>query len=118
MVNTGDRRIGIPDESTTPLLPAACSKEADRPARVLKVAGAATAVTIGEEAAGSSCSASCCRICLEDATTLEDPLISPCLCTGSTGLVHRRCLSRWRANKAGSPAYFRCEICHYKYVVY
>lgn len=116
MTVTTDKKIDIPDEPTTPLLPVACPKEGDRPARALKIAGAATAaVTIGEEAAGSSCK---CRVCLEDTTTLGNPLISPCSCTGRTGLVHRRCLLQWRATKAGSPAYFRCDICHYKYVMY
>lgn len=36
-----------------------------------------------------------CRICFEGACSDNDPLISPCLCSGSIAFVHLRCLSRW-----------------------
>lgn len=36
-----------------------------------------------------------CRICLSRANSVEDPLISPCKCTGSIGYVHMKCLSSW-----------------------
>ncbi|KAG2445580.1 hypothetical protein HXX76_000192 [Chlamydomonas incerta] len=57
-----------------------------------------------------------CRICMEPETKKEDPLISPCLCKGSTRYIHRACLAKWRATKVGTQAHYRCEICHFEYV--
>mmetsp|Transcript_2321 Transcript_2321/g.3496 ORF Transcript_2321/g.3496 Transcript_2321/m.3496 type:complete len:128 (+) Transcript_2321:490-873(+) len=37
-----------------------------------------------------------CRICFsEDANPKEDPLISPCSCSGSMKWVHLKCLQKW-----------------------
>lgn len=55
-----------------------------------------------------------CRICMDDEATSDNPLISPCLCAGSTRFIHRQCLAQWRATKAGTPAHYRCEICHFE----
>ena len=29
--------------------------------------------------------------------------------------IHRACLAKWRAMKAGTQAHYRCEICHFEY---
>ena len=50
-----------------------------------------------------------CRFCLDDTETLENPLLSPCPCTGSIRYVHHLCLKRWAAiNPANGQA---CSIC-------
>ncbi|GIL98217.1 hypothetical protein Vretimale_3633, partial [Volvox reticuliferus] len=59
---------------------------------------------------------STCRICMdEEFDPISNPLISPCKCSGSTKYVHRQCLLKWRSMKSGTQAYYRCEICHYRY---
>ncbi|CAG9311735.1 unnamed protein product [Blepharisma stoltei] len=40
-----------------------------------------------------------CRICLFDTSTKEDPLISPCKCSGTMKSVHVNCLKEWLKNK-------------------
>ncbi|KAG2453659.1 hypothetical protein HYH02_001872 [Chlamydomonas schloesseri] len=57
-----------------------------------------------------------CRICIEPQTNKDDPLVSPCLCKGSTRYIHRSCLAKWRAANVGTKAHYRCEICHFEYV--
>eukprot|EP01016_Furgasonia_blochmanni_P043883 TRINITY_DN602_c0_g1_i2.p1 TRINITY_DN602_c0_g1~~TRINITY_DN602_c0_g1_i2.p1 ORF type:complete len:398 (-),score=82.64 TRINITY_DN602_c0_g1_i2:313-1425(-) len=37
----------------------------------------------------------CCKICLEEETEAKNPLVTPCKCTGSLGLVHFDCLNKW-----------------------
>lgn len=57
-----------------------------------------------------------CRICFEGETgEPSDPLISPCLCTGSSMYVHRSCLDRWRTTKHRSDAFYQCEVCKFQY---
>jgi len=63
-----------------------------------------------------------CRICFDceghGAEAHDNPLISPCLCAGSSRYVHRKCLQQWReTSKASgrSQAFYRCEVCHYEY---
>lgn len=53
-----------------------------------------------------------CRICHEDGE-MEDSLMSPCRCKGTTGLIHRKCLTRWLI-ESGKPS---CEICGYRYIM-
>ncbi|KAG2488585.1 hypothetical protein HYH03_012904 [Edaphochlamys debaryana] len=63
-----------------------------------------------------ACGQPTCRICLDPGeATRDNPLISPCQCRGSTAFVHRQCLRTWRDSKQGSPAHYRCEICHFSY---
>merc|ERR1712232_1086524 len=41
-----------------------------------------------------------CRICLDDETSEENPLIhAPCLCKGGMGCVHLECLRQWLATR-------------------
>ena len=36
-----------------------------------------------------------CRICWDEHDTVEDPLRSPCDCTGSLRYVHDKCYRQW-----------------------
>ena len=48
-----------------------------------------------------------CRICLEE----EGPFVHPCLCKGSSGDVHAKCLSKWVEESEKT----HCEICKHEY---
>jgi len=48
-----------------------------------------------------------CRICLEE----EGPFVHPCMCKGSTGDVHAKCLQHWIDESKKTT----CEICHHEY---
>ena len=66
-----------------------------------------------------------CRICLMEDQDLNDPLIAPCKCAGSMGLVHCSCLKTWFGNKRVVKqtnvvtTYFwknlECELCKHPY---
>ncbi|KAF8062701.1 SPAC3H8.02 [Scenedesmus sp. PABB004] len=61
-----------------------------------------------------------CRICLEqdDLRSPADPgnpLICPCLCSGSSRHVHRQCLQHWRDSAHRADACFECEVCKFRY---
>jgi len=51
-----------------------------------------------------------CRFCLEDTETPDNPLMSPCACTGSVRYVHRLCLRRWTAARPATA--HLCPICN------
>ena len=65
-----------------------------------------------------------CRICFSDDIDKENPLISPCKCSGSMQYVHLKCLRQWLSrneNKKIGPfvtSYtwkaFHCELCKEK----
>jgi len=56
-------------------------------------------------------SAILCRICYN--SDVKEPLLQPCDCSGSMGLIHKTCLEKWlsQSNKNS------CEICNYDYKV-
>ena len=66
-----------------------------------------------------------CRICLQDDFTAENPLISPCRCSGSMKTMHLSCLQTWINSKfvphtSGRPTSFYwknmdCEVCRHQY---
>lgn len=56
-----------------------------------------------------------CRICL-DSNNPSD-LISPCLCRGGSGYVHRKCLDDWRALNKNDRGFKYCEVCHFEYII-
>ena len=37
-----------------------------------------------------------CRICFENYETVDNELIYPCYCSGTSKYVHRECLEKWR----------------------
>ena len=47
----------------------------------------------------------CCRICYLDDDTISNPLIQPCLCSGSLRYIHLECLKQW----IGTRNYTRLE---------
>lgn len=65
-----------------------------------------------------------CRICFDENAEKDDPLISPCKCSGSMEYVHLKCLRKWRSrqeNKKIAPHVttytwkaFHCDICKEK----
>ena len=36
-----------------------------------------------------------CRFCFCDQSTEDNPIISPCVCTGSLQMIHKNCLADW-----------------------
>jgi len=62
----------------------------------------------------------CCRICLDESTK-ENPLIEPCLCSGSLQYVHQGCLMEWikarsfNCKLVSNQLY--CDLCQYPFVV-
>ncbi|OMJ90638.1 hypothetical protein SteCoe_6913 [Stentor coeruleus] len=71
------------------------------------------------------CEQRSCRICLSDDSNVLNPLISPCYCTGTMGLVHIDCLQHWLKSKItfnsthNIKVYkwksLECELCKFKY---
>lgn len=53
-----------------------------------------------------------CRICRYLRSDME-LIASPCLCSGSVGFVHLKCLQRWIRFKSDN----HCEICHQEYSI-
>ncbi len=51
-----------------------------------------------------------CRVCRSGAT-VEKPLYTPCLCSGSIGLVHQDCLESWLQHSRKDT----CEVCSQRY---
>lgn len=56
-----------------------------------------------------------CRICFEDNSTQENPLISPCLCNGTSKYIHKDCIQRWRRTNIDNDAFYFCRECNYEY---
>lgn len=54
-----------------------------------------------------------CRICY--AGSEAGRLFSPCLCSGTMGLVHVNCLNEWRTQSANPRSFYTCEQCGYSY---
>ncbi|CAJ1421687.1 unnamed protein product [Effrenium voratum] len=54
-----------------------------------------------------------CRFCLESG----GELIAPCLCSGHSKWVHRKCLDRWRADGRGPRSFTHCPTCHFAYLL-
>ncbi|CAF1077562.1 unnamed protein product [Rotaria magnacalcarata] len=56
-----------------------------------------------------------CRICLDDDN--PNDIISPCLCSGGSAYVHRKCLNEWRSENAGGRGFKYCDVCKFEYIV-
>lgn len=52
-----------------------------------------------------------CTICKEDFDTPENPLISPCACSGSVGRTHRGCIEEWVVSSGRDV----CTVCNQTY---
>jgi len=52
-----------------------------------------------------------CRICLDTESEEDNPLISPCRCSGSMRFVHRACLDEWRISCFNPKALVSCTTC-------
>lgn len=52
-----------------------------------------------------------CRVCRGGPDLPLHPLFSPCLCSGSIGLVHQDCLEAWLKHSRKES----CELCKQKY---
>jgi hypothetical protein len=61
---------------------------------------------------GSATSALLCRICYAADNTRE-PLMQPCACSGTMGLMHRTCLEKWLSQSNSHS----CEICHFEFTI-
>lgn len=55
-----------------------------------------------------------CRICFSP-STLEDRLISPCKCRGTSKWIHLSCLTQWRLRSRNNKSFYQCDQCHYRY---
>lgn len=65
-----------------------------------------------------------CRICFSDETEKDNPLISPCKCSGSMQHVHIKCLRQWLSRNENKKIgvhvttyvwkAFHCELCKAK----
>ena len=58
-----------------------------------------------------------CRICYDTYSTMEDPLMSPCLCDGTSKWVHKSCIEHWRETNRETSAYTHCRECNYEYCI-
>ncbi len=62
----------------------------------------------GESSANYSKSGNVCRICLSDTIYPDNPLLSPCSCSGTMKNVHLKCLQRWMCNRVQVKPHSRC----------
>lgn len=66
-----------------------------------------------------------CRICLADTVEYNNPLISPCYCSGTMKYIHVGCLQQWMESRvvlsetSYSKTFFwknyDCELCKFKF---
>lgn len=59
-----------------------------------------------------------CRFCLDDAVTVNNPFIQPCVCKGSVENVHQRCLLRWiyQHGSRRGVIHDECNMCKTLYI--
>ncbi len=65
-----------------------------------------------------------CKICLSETQEEDDPLLSPCHCTGSVKYVHLKCIQNWVQSKLSTQEQknivtifwksLSCELCKHK----
>mmetsp|Transcript_32786 Transcript_32786/g.50047 ORF Transcript_32786/g.50047 Transcript_32786/m.50047 type:complete len:112 (-) Transcript_32786:1221-1556(-) len=66
-----------------------------------------------------------CRICLGEENNSEDPLISPCKCSGTMSHIHLSCLREWLNSKRSRKEHeyvktycwkiMECELCKVRF---
>jgi hypothetical protein len=52
-----------------------------------------------------------CRFCLSSEAEIDNPMLTPCNCSGSVAHVHLKCIHRWRALSAYPERANTCQIC-------
>ncbi len=55
----------------------------------------------------------CCRVCFRQNSSVRDPLINLCKCSGTVKYIHYNCLKTWISKKqkrVESPNYFYYEF--------
>lgn len=67
----------------------------------------------------------CCKICMSSEYQPENPMISPCACSGSMKYIHYKCLETWMKNNIEQKIsetlwtftckMTKCEICKQKF---
>ena len=57
-----------------------------------------------------------CRICFDN-ESIDDPLITPCKCKGTSAFVHKSCLKQWRMFNKGKPGWKKCMECNENYAI-
>ena len=59
-----------------------------------------------------------CRICFETDNNINNRLIVPCKCSGSSRFIHEQCLTIWRrSNMPNSDPRIKCMECNFKYQI-
>ena len=59
-----------------------------------------------------------CRICYDSDNDLNNPLIYPCKCTGTSKYIHKLCLKKWRmSNLPNSDPRNKCMECNGEYII-
>ena len=58
-----------------------------------------------------------CRICFENNNLEENPLLSPCRCSGTSKYVHLNCIQTWRRLNINTEYLTKCRECNAKYVI-
>jgi len=56
-----------------------------------------------------------CRICYEETSSKDNPLIRPCKCSGSMKFIHKLCLQKWRMLSPQSEHVHKCSVCKQEY---
>ncbi|XP_052744168.1 uncharacterized protein LOC112050265 [Bicyclus anynana] len=64
---------------------------------------------------GSVGSSRDCWICYDSAR--QEPLITPCRCTGDVAAVHHDCLRRWLVESSTGTDGLKCKVCNTPYIV-
>ena len=54
---------------------------------------------LDEKSVSNSTNEKLCRICFRTDESTDDPLLTPCKCSGSMSFIHFNCLKEWLKNK-------------------
>ena len=77
----------------------------------------ATQRSTGDTSKGVSSDHPVCYMCFDEEDTVENPMITPCKCSGDTKYVHVECLRKWHTAEADNQICFlssvdaTCSVC-------
>ena len=77
----------------------------------------ATQRSTGDTSKGASSDHPVCYMCFDEEDTVENPMITPCKCSGDTKYVHVECLRKWHTAEADNQICFlssvdaTCSVC-------